>query len=181
MRKSALTPSTEIRKQLFQVGSLVDAFQRKQSGVVDEWLKWLKVSEDLLKNYGYSETAELAGLRAEIMAVAHGSIRGKEQRKAIRKKALETISVAQRLLLDKQLQLEEKIEKVRMLIRQITTIARQAGMLEFQPGMDFTAFLDQFLLQMQQHEQLQPSISSAIAMIGRSDTLRILAEEVELS
>lgn len=181
MRKSVVAPSLELKEKLLEVGVLVDNFQNKKSSAVVDWLLWLKNTEEILKKYNYSETADLAGLRAAILATGNNSESRRSGKKAQIQKALETINSAQQVVLVKQSQLEERIEKVRTIIRQVVTLAKTAGLIKLRPGENFTAFLEQFLMQMQQHEQLQPSINMAIATVGKYDTLRILAEEIEFS
>ncbi|WP_124981330.1 hypothetical protein [Nonlabens xiamenensis] len=180
MRKSVLTPAKEIGRELDKISGFVDGFQRRDHATSDQWIEWLRHMEDQLRQYGYAESAELAGFRASIidgqqeMAKKSGS-RSKRKRLA----ALATVQPVQQLLTDRYRELEAKIESVRSMIKQILVPAREAGMIRHQPGMEFTAFIESLLQQFQRHEQLAPSIQSAIASLGRQDVIRIIAEEIE--
>ncbi|MCB0712553.1 MAG: hypothetical protein KDD67_09510 [Ignavibacteriae bacterium] len=179
---STISANEELKRQLMQVGSIVDTFQRQESNAVEKWLSWLVETADILTKYNYSETSELAATRAEILA-ARLSVAGERtnRRKFLRQRALETIRPVQQSVLQRQAQLEASVESVRKVLRPILMVAQQAGFITPAAyGGDFTLFLEQLLQQMLNHEQLAPSISSAIATIGKSDTLRILAEEIEL-
>ena len=180
MRKSVLSPHLELKELLLGIGSIVDDFHQKRPSATADWLSWLKKTEEVLKKYNYSETAEIAGIRASIIAAKEKGETRKTKKKAQVQKALETVQAAQQVVYNKQIKLEEKIEQVRNMTRQVVQMAKAAGMIQFYPGEDFTAFLEHFLMQMQQHEQLQAGVNLAIASIGRYDTLRILAEEIEL-
>lgn len=181
MRKSVLTPCLELKEQLLNISGIVDDFQQKRPSATDDWLSWLRRTEEVLKKYNYGEAAELAGIRAAVLAAKEKGETRKSKKKAQMQKALETVQAAQQVVYNKQIKLEEKIEQVRSMTRQVVQMAKAAGMIHFHPGDNFTAFLEHFLMQMQQHEQLQASANLAIASIGRYDTLRILAEEIELT
>jgi hypothetical protein len=180
MRTSVISPCKELKQKLLAVGILVDGFQQKKTSAIDEWVCWLRETEEILKKYNFREASELAGLRAEILAASKFESNPRNRRKAQIQKALETVNVAQNIVGRRQGQLEEKIEHVRAVIKQITTIAKQAGYINFKQGDNFAFFLEKFIADMQQHSQLKPSINGAIATIGKYDTLRILAEEIEL-
>ncbi|PHN07806.1 hypothetical protein [Flavilitoribacter nigricans] len=181
MLRSVLTPCEELQHQLMNVGSIVNHFRDKKNDAVPQWLQWLEVTEEILKKNNFSETSALAGLRADILAVAMEIDAPRKRKKAIAQKSLESVNVAQDIVASRHNALQEKIEQVRTLFRQIVPVAKQAGLIRFGPGQDFTAFMEDFLQQLQQHEQLGPGITAAIAAIGKTDTLRIMADEIDLT
>lgn len=181
MKSSIIIPSEELKKLLIQVGAHVTSFERKERDAVSKWLTWLSEAEDTLKQNNYSETSEIAGIRADIMAVKFGVGSAKEIRKQQIKCALESVREAQAVVLAKQTFLEEKLDSVRDVMKQIVTMAKQAGMIQYDASIGFTNFIEHFFVQLQRHEQLAPSINNAVASIGRADTIRILAEEIELT
>ncbi|PPK94819.1 hypothetical protein LY01_01572 [Nonlabens xylanidelens] len=180
MRKSVIEPASIFRKELFSIPEKVTRFQKKEHNITDEWIAWLTHLEDLFTKYHYTEAAEVAGHRAQVIAAAAFE-EGKrvKKRKLMTTAAINTVQPVQQLLTDVSNKLEEKIEVVRNLIKQILVPAKDAGMINYEPGHDFTAYLEKLLAQFKTHEQLAPSVNSAIASIGKYDVLKILAEEIE--
>ena len=179
MIKSVIEISNLINQQLMKVGNIVDLFEKDDYEALELWLLWLKDSETLLKKYNYSETSLLAGLRANILKEQKSEERRK--RKQIISQALTTIDVAQNILFTLNKQLEDKINTVRTLIRQILIPAKEAGLITQENITDFSQYLESLLQQFKQHQQLAPSINNAIALIGKFDVLRIIAEEIDFS
>lgn len=180
MQTSIIVPCQELKQKLLAISELVDSFQQQSPSAVSDWLYWLKQTEEVLKRYNFRESAELAGLRAEILASSKMDGSPKTRRKTIVQKALETVYIAQSVVARRQGQLEDKIDQVRAVIRQITTLAKQAGYIKFKQGDDFAFFLEKFISDMQQHPQLNPSINGVLGTIGKYDTMLILAEEIEV-
>jgi len=179
MRNTLLDPCEKLKTQLFKIGDIVDKFESKNNSAIKQWYDWLKQTEAILKQYNFSETAELAGLRAESL-LQPSSLKAKPPtRKITMQQVLGTVSPAQTMVLHLQKNLEEKLENARHLIRQIVLAAKQANLLKnSQQDKNFTTYLESFLAQIQQHDQLQSGIQNIISAIGRADTLRILAEEI---
>jgi hypothetical protein len=180
MRKSVIEPAEQLRIELYKLSNLVDKFQAQEPGITDLWLTWIRELEDLLKKYGYRETAEITGHRASILSNANRV--DKQKRKLSRKKrlaALATVQPIQQLLSDKCMELEDKIDAVRIMIKQILLPAKDAGMFTYDPKTDFSSYLESLLTQFKSHEQLAPGINNAIASIGKYDVLKIIAEEIE--
>jgi hypothetical protein len=103
----------------------------------------------------------------------------RNKRKQIFSKAIQTINPAQDILFVLYKVLTEKIDVVRVLIRQILVPAKEVGFIKYDSSVDFTQYIESLLHQLKSHEQLKASINSAIASIGKIDVMRLLAEEIE--
>jgi hypothetical protein len=179
--KSVIDIANAIHEKLMQVSGIVDAFAERAYFATDSWMTWLKESEEMLKNFQYGESAQLAGLRATILSEFFPLQPTRNRRRQIFSKAIQTINPAQDVLYNLYKILTEKIEVVRVLLRQILVPAKEAGLIQYDPSTDFTLFIESVLQQLKSHDQLKPSINSAIASIGKIDVMRLLAEEIELN
>ncbi len=180
MRASVLEIRNALYAQLLQVSALVSGFETKKPSAVADWDGWLKATEELCQQFNLVECAELAGFRSAILHAAsiHESS-ANTKRKRVFTKALETVQPAQALCADRFRKLDDKIETVRQLIRQILVPAKEAGCIQYDPMVDFTAYIEPLLQQFRKHEQLAASINGAIALVGRHDVILILAEEID--
>ncbi|MDR2684135.1 MAG: hypothetical protein LBB53_01985 [Prevotellaceae bacterium] len=173
--------SNALHRQLMKIGGVVDMFNNQDYDATDNWLQWLKDSENLLKTYNYSEMSLLAGLRANIIKEIKSVDSERNKRKRIVHQALSTVDEGQKVLFDINKQLLEKVNNVRTLIRQILIPAKEAGLINKTEIVDFTQYLESLLQQFKKHQQLAPSINNAVAMIGKFDVLRIIADEIDFS
>lgn len=181
MKTSLITPCEEIKAQLMCVGNLVNAFQKKEPAALGHYIDWLSITEETLKKFHYSIASSFAAIKAELLAFQYTSGSRKEKKQQQHHFALQSIASGQAILLEKQQELEAKIEQVRLVLKQLIEVARQAGLLTLQPNQRIHDFMEGFLIQLQRHEQIGATVNNAIATIGRFDVLRLLAEEIEFT
>ena len=181
MFRSSIEISEKLEQQLNKVGTCVDMFENRDGLAVDTWMDWLKESEKILKDYGYSDTARLAGLRAEIVAEKNRPDLQRNRRKALDSKAASTVNEAQDILFSINATLRDNIDKVTTLVRQIMVPAKEAGIIHPPDSTDITLYVENLLAQFKNHEQLKSSIYNAESLIGRFDLLRIIAKELDFS
>ncbi|MDR1345689.1 MAG: hypothetical protein LBK03_03180 [Bacteroidales bacterium] len=181
MISSSLDISNAVQHQLMKISAIVDMLDKQGSFAVTVWMEWLMESERLLKKYNYAEVSLLAGLRAEILKEEILCNAERRKKKLIVARALSTVDAAQKVLFNIFDRLNEKIESVRVLIRQIIVPAKEAGIIKPENIDDFTAYLEDLLQQFKNHKQLAPGINNAIVTVGKFDVLRILAEEIDFS
>lgn len=179
MRKSVIEPAIIFKKELFTIPNIVSRFQQKEHSVTEEWILWLIHIEDLFTKHNYSEAAEIAGFRANVLAAAYEEGKRVKKRRQMTAAAISSVQPVQQILSDVSHRLENKIEAVRSMIKQILIPAKDAGMINYNPETDFSSYLESLLAQFKSHEQLAPGINSAIASIGKYDVLKIIAEEIE--
>ncbi len=180
MKASVLEMRNALYAQLTQVSTLVDGFAAKRPSATDDWVRWLQATEALCQRYNLVESAELAAHRSLILhenSLSDASVNSK--RKRIFSRALETIHPVQALCAERFRKLDEKVDTVRSLLRQILVPAKAAGCIRYDPAVDFGAYLESLLQQFRQHEQVSASINGAIALIGKQDVILILAEEID--
>ncbi len=180
MVESTIDIASAIQAKLLLVPELVCKFENKDIYALQDWLAWIKDSEALLKKYNFAECAEIAGLHA---LICHEELKiytdKRIKKKTVIAQAVSTVNPSQQILQNIYNRLQEKIENVRVVMKQILVVAKSAGLLNFNSEKEtFTQFLQSLLNQFKSHVQLAPSINSAIASIGRFDVIRILAEEI---
>ncbi len=181
MNKTIINPCLELKSQLLKVGAMVSRFEGNDYSAVKAWNNWLIEVEAILEKYHFSEAAEIAGLRAQTLVENTEPGQRVSKRKSSMQRSLRTVSAAQIAVLGVQKHLEDKLEGVRLIIKQIVLASRDAGFtFGADKGDDFTVYVDSLLTQLQQHEQLKSGINKAIAVIGKYDTLRVLAEEITM-
>ncbi len=180
MKKSILEPARVLQEKLFEIPTLVSSFQNQELNTLKKWMTWLEELELIFKNYNFPQCAELAGYRASILSSYNvATEKRKEKRKKVHQAALTSIQPVQQILSDKSEELNQKIDQVRSLIKQILLVAKDAGIIQYNPNTDFMFFVESLLHEFKSHEQIRSSINSAILLIGKHDVIRIIAEEIE--
>ncbi len=172
MKGSTLDIVKGLFDKLQEVPDIVSAFEHRESTAMQLWLQWLETSEKLLKEQGFAECAAVAGIRADVLVYLSEKQTRKEKFIAV----LKTVNAAQTLLLEKYKTLEEKVENVRVFLKQVLTQINDAGILNYDENTDFTAFINSVFEQMKNNAQLSGSIHNAVATIGKTDVLRLIAE-----
>lgn len=181
MRKSVIEPANALNKKLFEISGIVSSFANKENNICQYWINWLEELEKIFKNYNYTQCAEIAGYRASVISFSlfNNGDKRSQKRKQQFQKAFSSVQPVQQLLSAKTDELNGKIDNVRILLRQILIPAKDAGITNYDTSTDFTEFMESLLIQFKKHDQIAPGINNAIAIIGKYDVLRILAEEIK--
>ena len=153
-----------------RVPQIVNLLEKHNSVAVTQWLSWLSDAEDHLKHYGMPECAQIAGLRASL--ASNQKLSRQEKREA----ALSTVSPAQEVIYNMYTKVNVSVENVYILFRQIIVPMRTAGIINIDGIDDLTTYINDLLRQLLANEQLSASVNGAIASVGRSDVLRIIAD-----
>ncbi len=177
MKGSSLDFEQALYAKLVVVPEIVTGFQQKNSQTETQWLQWLKDTEELMLKYNCVECASLAGFRADTLAAKADTENRSGERKKTSAKILTTINPAQAIVVSVHNRISENIEHVRVFFKQLLTQAKEAGVLKNDDSSDFTCFVENLLKQFRFNEQLAPSINNAIATLGYTDVIRLLAEE----
>lgn len=180
MKKSIIEPANALKKKLFEIPKLVTAFQEHDTSIFHDWMSWLQELENIFQKYNFTQCAEIAGYRANIMSNYYQiGNRRIHKRKHLNQIGLSSVQPIQKILTDKSQELNDKIEQVRILIKQILIPAKDAGMIEYDHNKDINLFMESLLFQFKSHEQVRPLINNAIVLIGKYDVIRILIQEIE--
>lgn len=180
MKKSILSLVENLKAKLLQYPSLVNMMEQRDYTFIEKLTEWIEETEEILVGNNISQASELAGLRSKILSPKFSN-----SRISIRKQQAE---IASELLYDIQhtvlqvlKQHEEKVEECRALARQLLSVVNQAGVVTYDDSMEFQTFLDRIWHVITSHNQLKPGAAKLRSLLSQNDTLRLLAEETDLS
>lgn len=176
MNGSSIDFEQELYSKLVEIPAIVTGFQQRNGQADVLWQQWLKDTEEILFKYNCVECASLAGFRADILA-AKADPECRVGRRSATSKILKTINPAQSIVVSVHDRVSCNVENVRVLFKQILTQAKTAGVLKYDELSDFTSFVEGLLKQFRFNDQLASSVNNAVATLGYSDVIRLLAEE----
>lgn len=181
MRKSSIYIVSELKPSLLKLPDLVTAIQNKKFTSVTDLFDWLMRLENKLKQLNYTECAEIAGLRAQL-AEQKFVLNGKpnERKKRQLQKALEIIYPAQETVSKILQPLEDKIEQAGELIRQMLSVAYSLGIVPEATPQNFTSHIHHVWSVLANHDQLKNGVNNVKLLVGMTDGIQLLAEEIEL-
>jgi len=181
VKKSSIYIVNELKPPLLELPSLVTSLHLKKFSAVDNLFDWLIKVEEKLKKLNYAECAEIAGLRAQL-AQQKFNIGGKpnERKKRHLQKALEIIYPVQEAVAKIIFPLEEKIEQARDLTKQVLNVAKSLGLIPKTTSQNFNSFIHHVWSLLGAHEQLKNGINNIKSLVGVTDGIQLLAEEIDL-
>lgn len=179
MRRSVHGYVSQLSAALLLLPQLVREFQRKSPGAVDALLGWIDATEGKLSGFGDVASAELAGWKGRILAVAYADARTglRKRRHAV---ALEALYAVQRAVQDALQPHAARLAQARDLARQLLQILASSGAIQYRPDEDFSAFIDALWALCQSHEQLKPFAVQLRSLLAQDDIRLLLADEIEL-
>lgn len=180
MLKPVLDTLSTLKGKMFILPEIVDMLQQKGNSSVDQLTNWLRNVEEVLRESGYAQCAEIAGLRSRILAVGFNEERRHLIKKEKLRVALEVIYDAQNVLMKLITPMEDKVNEVRMIINQILIIFKPSGVLDYDEKYDFNVFIQGIWHMFKANEQVGGGISKILTLVNQSDAIRILAEEIDL-
>lgn len=179
MKHSYIDTYEDLLKQSLLIPELVTKSANKDMNFLPSLNQWLLDTEKIMKNYNISKCAEIAGLRSKIVAASYNIDPKVSKRKRQFSVATSIIYEAQSTVLSILEPMESRIEEARDAIRQLLGVAYQANMAN--QNMDFNQMIQTLWASFSTHEQLKGVIASILVLINRSDALRILVEEIDIS
>jgi hypothetical protein len=182
MKKSLLNIVTQLNEKLIEYPTIVNLLEQKDFNFVATLYAWMKATEEVLKNNGLSETAELAGLRSKILATRFNDEQRTSAKKQQTKVAAEILYEVQANVVKIIKPYEARIEECRELISHLLNIVSQSEAMKFNPQTDdFQIFLNNLWNLFISHQQLKPGAVKLQSYLSHHDILRIMAEEINLA
>lgn len=180
MQKLYLDTVNDLKAQLLIVPEIVDKIQNKENGSIVFFLNWIRSTEEILKKFGYAECAVLAGLRGKLLTPEFIEDRRSSRKKDQFRVASEIVFDCQNTILRLIEPMSAKIDEARNIITQILLVLKPAGIIDYDPSLDFNNFIQGLWLMLKTNDQVGGGISKILALVGSSDAIRILADEIDL-
>ncbi len=179
MFRSTLQLTRQLSDTLLELPAIVRQFERKSPQTMTDLMGWIGRSEDLLSTHRLVEAAEVAGLKARILAPTFDN--GK--RETLRKRQ-QTVAIG--LLHDLQQALQQalqpralEVQQARGMMRQLLQIVAQSGAVRYEPANGIEAMIDQVWALCIAHEQLKPLAAQLRALLSKDDIRLLMAEEID--
>lgn len=179
MKHSHIDTYDNLLKQSLLVPELVTQAAHKDTSFLENLNRWLLDTEEVMRRHNIAKCSEIAGLRSKIIAVSYAREAKISKRKRLLSVATSIIYDAQGTVLSILEPIENRLEEARDAIRQLLGVAYQADMVN--PNIDFNAMVQTLWTTLSTHEQLKGAVASILVLVNRSDALRILAEEIDIS
>ncbi len=180
MQKSSITIVNNLKKLLLKTPELTNAFQEKRHTALSALDTWLKHLEQELKKFNYAQCAEIAGLRSQLIEIKYDPDQNRlHRKKKLLSKGSSVIYPAQSVIQEVIHPLEEKIGQARQLMQQVITVALQAKIIKRPTSTaESLGFVQSTWLQLKGHTQLSAGLQNITSLVGSSDGMRLLAEEI---
>lgn len=178
MQKSTLHLVQELTSLLLKFPELVTQFERKEPRVLLQLREWIDKAEELLSSYGIVASAELAGIRANILSPQYSDERKSSLRKRQMSAAVDQLDALQKCLQEALLPHAEKLQQSRDLIKQLLTMVSQSGGIGYQHSGGVEQLIDEVWALICHHEQLKASAVQLKSQLSRDDIRLILAQEI---
>jgi len=179
MKSSYIDTYEDLLKQSLVIPDLVTKSANKELSFLEDLNQWLLDTEGVMKKHNISKCSELAGLRSKIIAASYASESKISKKKRQLSVATSIIYEAQSAVLSVLEPMESRLEEARNAIRQLLGVAYQANMAN--RHLDFNQMIQRLWADFSAHEQLKGAIANILVLVNRSDALRLLAEEIDLS
>jgi hypothetical protein len=122
MQLSKLDLYEILQGKLLEIPNLVTQIAQRHPAFLEQFLDWLKQTEEVLKLYTLPACAELAGLRSKVLAPMHHEVRRAHVRKAQVQVAAQVIYDAQNVVLEVAQPLAQRIDECQEVIGQMVAI-----------------------------------------------------------
>jgi hypothetical protein len=179
MFKSTFQLTRQLSDILLQLPTIVRHFEQKSPHAMAQLMDWIDRAENSLSTHQLVEAAEVAGLKARILAPMfdddrRGSLRRRQQAAAIG--ILHALQDAVQQALRPR---AAKVEQARDMARQLLQIVAQSGAIKYDPSLAFEDMVDRIWLFCTQNDQLRPLTVQMKALLPTSDIRLLLGEELD--
>ncbi|NQY52218.1 MAG: hypothetical protein HRT42_01485 [Campylobacteraceae bacterium] len=176
MKKSYLQIEKELLDQSLKFPNLVSQAFKKNSQFVNNFMDWLRLTENIMQKYKIPQCSQLAGLRSKILIPADKKLKLSKRRYNFQI-AVSILNDSQEILTIVLSPISKKLDDSRDIIRQLLNVAYQHKIVD--KNLEFNEILQTLLFEFSKHENLKTALGQIYALISQADTLCLLAEEVE--
>lgn len=178
MKGSIINKHSELKAQTNKVPTLVNMIKDKNNRYVKALEAWMLETEDVLKKYNYPEYSEMAGLRSRIYLPKYTADNSRIAKKEQMGIATELIYTAQNMIFNLVQQLDEKITDAKSMLEELVIIGKENGIIKVDHSTDFNSYIMSLVEYFKTHEQLKSLIQKPFFVLGRTDTIRVMAEHI---
>jgi hypothetical protein len=180
MQISSLSIIELLKRKLLEFPVLVDSLKNKEHNFLESLETWMKETETILKNHKITECAVISGYRSKIIAPLFAESQKRSARKRQLQQAAEILFELQHTIVSVIKPYEIRVNEARDLLIQILSIVKQSGAIRYTEQTVFQEFINNIWQVCSTNEQLKPATVKILTLVSRVDTLRIIAEEINL-
>ncbi|MGB0981331.1 MAG: hypothetical protein ACPGUH_04445 [Winogradskyella sp.] len=178
MKGSILNKHKELKAQTDKIPTLVNMIRDKNNGFIKSLEKWMLETEKVLTKYNYPECSEIAGLRSRIYLPKYTSANSRNVKKEQMSVSTELIYSAQNMIYHLVQNLDEKINEAKDMLTELIEVAMENGIIKIDKNTDFNNYINSLVAYFKTHEQLKSLIQKPYFVLGRTDTIRLMAEYI---
>jgi len=181
MQVSSLSIIELLKSKLLEFPGLVDSLKNREYNFLELLEIWMKETENILKNNRISESAVIAGYRSKIIAPLFAESQKRSAKKRQLQIASEVLFELQDTIISVIKPYETKVNEAQDLLIQLISIVKQSGAIKYNEQTNFQEFISSIWQLCSTHEQLKPGTIKILTLISQIDTLRIIAEQINLN
>jgi hypothetical protein len=181
MQVSKLSIIESLTNKLFVFPDLVDSLKNKDFNFLELLEIWMKETEIILKNNNIPQCSKIAGLRSQIIVPIFEESRGRTTKKKQLLIAAQSMNEIQSTILSVIELYDQKVSEARDLIKHLLSVLKQSGAIKYADDTNFQDFVNLLWKILSTHEQLKSTTVSILTLISQTDTLRIIADEIEIN
>lgn len=170
----------QLTELLLELPAATRALERKLPGSVQQLIDLLERGEQLLVDNRMRQAADLAAIRAALIAVRISDSGGRTRQKE-RRCALERIGAIGSALSEALAPPEQRIESARLPARHLLQLVAASGAVRLNGGHDLTELVERIWQLATEHDQLKSLAMQIRVALNRQDVPLLLAEEIDLA
>lgn len=178
MKKSILNTLKSIEGQLSKIQHIVNLLEKKSTLSSKELRNWLAETEEMLQQNRLPESSVFSAKRGVLSTYYPKN--NQQRKKELLHFCSGILSQAQEDLWTVYKRLSDVVESAKTSIKQLLGVIYQVKQFKYDASVNFTLFIQEIWKFCTQHEQLRGLTSQVLSVIGLTDVLIILAEEIEI-
>jgi hypothetical protein len=180
MKPSRIDLNMLLQAKLLEFPALVTKLEERDLAAVDHLLTWMKKVEEILKVFGATEAAEIAGFRSKILAPKFSDDRMTNSRKHQLKAVAESMFEIEHTVLQIAKPIEDRAEECRAVIQQMLTIMRLNRLVTYDAQRGVMWFAQILWESFPSYQQLHSGIVKLKASFALPDILKLIAAEIDV-
>ena len=169
-----------LNSQFAKISEIVFKIKQRDYNCIDRLKEWLLTSEQLLRNFNYTESIEMAGFRGQLIATQIAHNKNSQSNPQDVNSLLDLVEPAKSTMLNVISPVELKIREAEVIIKDILNEQLEMNQFSWNNGLNYRDFILAVWRTLLKQVNTKERALTVKKLIGEEDVLKLISDQIKI-